>query len=149
MQPKLFILLGILLMSVMACSDRAGKPVHFSLPEDFRGVFRVVVDEREGVLPIDEGVRLVFAVPAHGTVVIKDDAFPTGYRTYTATIGMTGRTTSLNQQIDDGLFFYPLHASSEGGRYWLIGTPTEYELVPVMNRPLPLARQLTENDQAQ
>lgn len=149
MQPKLLILLGTLLMSVMACSDRAGKPVHFSLPEDFRGVFRVEVDERGGALPIDEGVRLVFAVPAHGTVVIKDDAFLTGYRTYTATIGVTGRTTSLNQPIDDELFFYPLPASSEGGKYWLIGTPAEYDLIPVLNRPLPLARQLTASDQAQ
>jgi hypothetical protein len=148
MQPKLFILLVSLLVCVVACSDRAGKPVHFSLPEDFRGVFRVVVDEREGVLPMDEGVRLVFAVPAHGTVVIKDVAFLAGYRTYTATIGVTGRTTSLNQAIDDDLFFYPLHASSEGDNYWLIGTPAEYDLIPVLNRPLPLARQLTASDRA-
>lgn len=127
----LFFVLAICLCSTSCRSSSSGAPVIFTLPNDSRGFFKVVVNSESGVRPTPVNGAIRISVPPSGVVWVSDDAFLRVYHQESAFYQNGKRLKSeLENPGSEEIGFFGLGSMGENGTpaadWWLVGTPAEH-----------------------
>jgi len=64
-----WVLLGFL-VCLNAC-ERTGEPVYFVVPNNYRGAFKLVVDEKDGIIMAAQDGRFTCVIPQSGVLKVK------------------------------------------------------------------------------
>lgn len=144
MRPR-FVAMLVAALLILGC-DRSGPPVHFILPQGFRGVFQLSLDKQNGNPIIKSNGTLIITVPTNASLTVKDDKFLSRWHRETASYP---DGTLINSEVFDtnavSLFALP---SSRHTNFWLVGRHREYGIaISLTPSPkLPLGRPLTDTD---
>jgi hypothetical protein len=120
-----FILLGCSASLLVGC-DGSGPPVHFSVPDGFRGAFKISVDRKHGIQPVKSNGVWMIVVPTNAHLVIKDDWFFRKWHSETASY-YSGKPVGDGQMSTNAVALRSLFSDSQRNSWWLIGTKQELD----------------------
>ena len=129
--PMRWITLVAAVLSISGC-NRPGEPVvkhMFILPDGYKGVFKVIVDTKSGlvVTPVKRVVKIT--VPPSGIVALKSNQTLRKWHTYTA-IYKSGARLPYGVGVlpnPETVAIFDLWTDEEGAHYYLVGTKSLYE----------------------
>ena len=125
-QPLIGTLFAI--VSLTACSPRSGDPVHITIPDTYRGVFKIVPDSNAGVphLMVDEHFQ--FKIPEEGILKVENIApFERFHQTRVTYENGESLPHGFLNLPPETTRWYSLWSDTTGTIWFLIGTQEEYE----------------------
>jgi hypothetical protein len=122
------------------CSDRGGKPVHFIIPDSYRGLFVITENPNASAIPVIDG-RYCITVPSDGRVKVKS------MRPLRVWHSETAAFASGEHLPKDNIHLIAVTTYADGSTYYLIGTRMEGEYAQhVSQKEIPLGRPITIED---
>jgi hypothetical protein len=138
-----FIILACCSLLLAGC-DGSGPPVHFSVPDGFRGVFKISVDRKNGVQPVKSNGVWMIVVPTNAHLTLSDDLFFRRWHTETASY-YSGKPVEDEPMSTNAIRLRGLFTDTERNSWWLIGTRREQDIAHRARVwELPLGRPLTD-----
>jgi len=117
------------------CSPRSGDPVHITLPDDYRGVFKITPDPEQGVPHAFRDDHFQFKIPEDGILKVQNiepfERFHQRQVTYESGKSLPNGFLSLPPRT---IAWYSLWSDTTGTIWFLIGTKEEYEAAQKMGR---------------
>lgn len=114
-----------LMLFLVGCAE--SPHLHFVLPQDFVGVFKVV-ESTNGAAPVKQGAAVAYTVPSARRLAVTDVGPFSAFRGITAEypsgVRLVGDVDLHQSPLDDQRRIYFLGADTEGW-YFLIGTTAE------------------------
>jgi hypothetical protein len=140
-----FVSMLIAALFLLGC-DRSGPPVHFILPQGFRGVFQLSLDKQNGNPITKSNGTLVITVPTNASITVKYDEFLSHWHSETASY--PDGTLIKSEVFDTNAVSLFALSSSGHNFFWLVGTFREYGIANSLTTApkMPLARPLTDAD---
>jgi hypothetical protein len=132
--------------SLLIGCDGSGPSVHFSVPDGFRGLFKISVDRKHGLQPVKSNGVWTIVVPTNAHLVITEGWFFRKWHTETASY-YSGKPVGDEPISTNAVALRALSTDTERNTWWLIGTKREQHIAHFARLwELPLGRPLTDFD---
>ena len=125
-QTHIVALLAIAFLA--ACSPRSGDPIHITIPDAYRGVFKIVPDSHAGLRHVVVDEYFQFNIPEEGILKVEDIAPFQRFHQTKVTYESGGSVPNGFLSLEPGtIAWYSLWSDTTGTIWFLIGTQVEYE----------------------
>ena len=106
---------------------QSGHPVHFILPNGYKGTFKLVIDKKNGVEYKIQNGRYVIRIPKSGILKVKNfDPFYMWHKeTASYEDGIPIPDINFGKRNPNSIAFYGLFGNNKE-QWWLIGTYHQY-----------------------
>lgn len=81
----------LLLLAAMGCGSSVGTPVHFTVPDGYRGTFYLILDSKNGVAVAEKSHRYTVVIPASGRLRVRNFRFLQSWHHETASYASGAR----------------------------------------------------------
>jgi len=123
----LIFFLSMLLTALIGCSNPSGDAVKIIIPNNFRGVFKIVPDE-EGTLAEKKDEHFVFRIPGSGILRVKNtDPFKDFHETVVEYESGKSVPAGILDLDEDSIAYYYLWSDTADQIWFLIGTTDQYQ----------------------
>jgi hypothetical protein len=119
--------LAILFITVSGCSPQKGLPVHFVVPDGYRGAVYFTLDPTNGVaVPVTNGEFLV-TIPASGKLAVRSFDFILGYHIISSQYASGQLLPSGPDKVNLGPIDLDRHHRPPRTAVYLLGTQQEVD----------------------
>ena len=116
----------VFVVCLNAC-ERTGEPVHFIVPNNYRGAFKLVLDEKDGITVAARNGRFTYVIPQSGDLKVKAVKPLLVWHTFSATHanGTSIPVRGESRTASDAVAFCSLQSENNQTYWFFVGTETE------------------------
>lgn len=128
---------SLILPALTGCGLFAGTPVHFVVPDGYRGLFYLIPDPTNGVVVTKSEGRFVVTIPASGRLRFRDSGFLDSWHQETCAFATGTRILTLSEPGGTGVVAANAVALRGGGSarngdgplfaWYFVGTQQEFD----------------------